>query len=230
MNKKSFAVCIPIMGRSITQVRDDMLRAAKEGDMVELRIDGLEKIRLKELLPFSGCPLVVTNRRKEEGGAFSGPEEERISYLKKACEYGATYVDVEWETPENLRNQLMARRGTTKVIVSYHEMHKTPPLEDLLSLWHKMSATGADVIKIIPYANNMEDSLTVLNFLMEVEKSKKGHKIISHCMGEDGRITRVLSPLFGSMLAFASLEGIGKTAPGQMTVSQMRQLWEILCP
>ena len=132
-----------------------MQEASRQSDIVELRLDGLEKIALEELLPFTDCPLIVTNRRKEEGGLFSGTEEERISYLEKACEYGATYVDVEWATHEKLRHRLMECSGKTKVILSYHEPRETPPLDKLLSLWREMSAAGPDVVKIIPYANTI---------------------------------------------------------------------------
>jgi 3-dehydroquinate dehydratase type I len=218
------------MGKSSEQVLNGMRMAAKEGDMVELRLDGLERIELDELLPFHDCPLIVTNRRSEEGGFFSGSEVERISHLKKACEYGVDFVDVEWETPGNLRHELMAHRGRTKVILSYHEQKETPALERLLSLWREMSASGADVVKIIPYAKKIGDSLTVLNFLSTLMKSEKGGNIISHCMGEAGKISRVLSPMFGSIMAFASLEGSGKTAPGQMTAAQMKQAWEAMKP
>jgi 3-dehydroquinate dehydratase len=36
--------------------------------------------------------------------------------------------------------------------------------------------------------------------------------------------------MFGSIMAFASLEGSGKTAPGQMTAAQMKQAWEAMKP
>ena len=230
MEKKSRLICVSIMGKSTAQMRKSMMRAAREGDMVELRIDGLEKVRFDELLPFHESPLIVTDRRKEEGGLCQRSDGERVSNLKKACEHGATYVDLEYATPEELRNSLMESRGRTKVILSYHNPKETPPLEELLSLWHDMFAAGPDVVKIIPYAETLEDSLTVLNFLGLVTRSESGTRIISHCMGEAGKISRILSPMFGSMVTFASLEASGGTAPGQMTVGQMRKIWEVLEP
>lgn len=230
MEKKKGLICISVMGNSTAQIRKSMMRAAKEGDMVELRIDGLEKVRFDELLPFDESPLIVTDRRKEEGGLSQRSDSERVSNLKQACEHGATYVDLEYEIPEELRHSLMKSRGRTKVILSYHNQKETPPLEDLLSLWHDMSAAGPDVVKIIPYAETLEDSLTVLNFLGMVTRSEGGTGIISHCMGEEGKISRILSPMFGSMVTFASLEESGSTAPGQMSVGQMRKMWEALEP
>jgi 3-dehydroquinate dehydratase-1 len=49
-------------------------------------------------------------------------------------------------------------------------------------------------------------------------------------MGEAGKISRVLSPMFGSMITFASLEESGGTASGQMTAGQMKRIWEALEP
>ena len=228
MDKKKGLVCIAVIGRSIDKVMKDMKEASQQGDIVELRLDGLEEIVLEKLLPFTNCPLIVTNRRKDEGGLFTGTEEERISYLEKACEYGATYVDAEWATHEKLRHKLMECRGKTKVILSYHDPKETPPLDKLLSLWNEMSAAEPDVVKIVPYAHTIWDSLTVLNFLREVGKAGKGKKVISHSMGKEGKITRLLSPMLGSILTYASLKGAGKTAPGQMTADQMRSVWKAL--
>ncbi|MCP4667109.1 MAG: type I 3-dehydroquinate dehydratase, partial [Deltaproteobacteria bacterium] len=175
---------------------------------------------------FSEAPLIMTNRKKEEGGFFEGKEEDRLSHLEEAVRWGATYADVEWKTPEHLRNRLMDMEGDTQIILSYHDIQGTPPLEDLLSLWQEMSDRGADLVKIVPTATTLEDSLIVLRFLAAVRD--KGGRVVAHCMGRPGRISRVLSPLFGSPIAYAALGGGEAGAPGQMDPHQMRRVWEAL--
>jgi 3-dehydroquinate dehydratase type I len=219
-------ICTTVMESDPEQARQKMRAAAKVGDLVELRLDPLKKIDMNTFLPFSQSPLIVTNRKKEEGGFFKGKEGQRFFYLKEAVRLGATYVDVEWKTSDAHLSQLMESKENTRVILSYHDIQGTPPLEELHSLWEQMSDTGADLIKIVPTARNLEDSLTVLRFLWEVKD--RGKKVVAHCMGEPGRISRVLSPLFGSSIAYAALRGGGAGAPGQMDACRMQWLWEAL--
>jgi 3-dehydroquinate dehydratase len=47
-------------------------------------------------------------------------------------------------------------------------------------------------------------------------------------MGELGRVSRLLSPLFGGFFTFASLELGSETAAGQMTIQEMRAAYELL--
>jgi 3-dehydroquinate dehydratase len=47
-------------------------------------------------------------------------------------------------------------------------------------------------------------------------------------MGELGRVSRLLSPLFGGYFTFASLERGSETAAGQMTIQEMKSAYELL--
>ncbi len=51
-------------------------------------------------------------------------------------------------------------------------------------------------------------------------------------MGEAGLISRILAKKFGAFLTFASLDSDGATAPGQITVSDMKRLyrWDAINP
>lgn len=230
MNRKGTQgkICITVMASRAKDARREMLNAAGKGDLVELRLDALEEIRLEELFPFEEVPVVVTNRRKEEGGVFRGSEEERLSYLEEAMSFGVGFVDVEWLSPEPLLSRTLKRKGDTKIILSYHDLNKTPPLEEMFSLWKEMSLPEADILKIVPFAGNIRDSLRVLRFLSELGEERK--PIISHCMGPHGRASRILAPLVGSYMAYASCSFPGEGAPGQMTAYEMRRAWDVIDP
>jgi 3-dehydroquinate dehydratase/shikimate dehydrogenase len=47
-------------------------------------------------------------------------------------------------------------------------------------------------------------------------------------MGKLGKISRLLSPLFGGFLTFAALERKSETASGQMTIQEMKELYSLL--
>ncbi len=47
-------------------------------------------------------------------------------------------------------------------------------------------------------------------------------------MGEHGKVSRLLSPLFGAFFTFASLEQGNETAAGQMSINEMRAAYALL--
>jgi 3-dehydroquinate dehydratase len=47
-------------------------------------------------------------------------------------------------------------------------------------------------------------------------------------MGELGKTSRLLSPMFGGFFTFAALETVGTTAPGQMTLREMKAAYDLM--
>ena len=64
-------------------------------------------------------------------------------------------------------------------------------------------ASGASVCKIVTTAKKIEDNLAVLNFVSAMSSKAK---LVCFCMGEQGKVSRLLSPMFGAFFTFASLE------------------------
>ena len=85
--------------------------------------------------------------------------------------------------------------------------------------------SGAIVCKIVTTAKKIEDNLTVLNFVSAMPSKAK---LVCFCMGENGKVSRLLSPMFGAFFTFASLEEGSETAAGQMTVQEMRAAYKLL--
>ena len=230
-------ICIPISAGGDEAAKTLMTRAFAVGDMVELRLDGMKDPDLQDLLRNLPGPVLVTNRRKEEGGAYSGPEPERIGRLEDAVTLGAQYVDVEASTDGELINKLKARIKdandsskpmdcTTRLILSWHDFSGTPTEDVLQEQFHRMQAIGADIIKIVTFAESAEDNLRLLNLLAYGRRREQ--EMIAFCMGAFGRQSRIMAPFFGSCLTYASLEAGAESAPGQLTASEMKQLWEIM--
>ena len=61
-----------------------------------------------------------------------------------------------------------------------------------------------------------------------IQKANGKAKIICFAMGEKGKISRLLSPTFGAYLTYASVEGETETAPGQMTIQDMKAAYRVL--
>ena len=71
-------------------------------------------------------------------------------------------------------------------------------------------------------AKKVEDNLPILNFI-SANSSKT--KLVCFCMGEHGKISRLLSPIFGAYFTFASFDKNSETAAGQMSIEEMKSAY-----
>jgi len=223
-------ICIPIMANTQDAALMQMERSFPLADILELRIDHIEDVNLEGLMSRKRGKILVTNRRKDEGGGFSGTEGERVELLKEAVGLGADYVDIEMGTAEALIKELAAKvgnnHGRTKWIISHHNFSATPSVRALRRKLDECKRTGADIIKIVTYAKSIEDNLRVLGLIPYARR--KDQEIAAFCMGEMGRISRIIAPLLGSYFNYASLERGTESAPGQLTIEEMRQVSRVL--
>ncbi len=158
-------------------------------------------------------------------GKFSGTEAERQQILLSAAKKDFAYVDVGLSTPK-LRNFVSeVKAAGAKPIVSFHDFSQSLSLPELNNILEREIACGADVCKIVTTANQVEDNLKLLNF---TSTACSKAKVVCFAMGELGKISRLLSPVFGGFFTFASLERGSETAAGQMTIREMRTAYELL--
>ena len=219
-------ICISIAERSISKVRRALNKANQLADLIELRLDYLSRPNLEEFWPKVKKPLIVTNRLRQEGGQFKGREEERIGFLKKAMDLGASFIDVELVSARDYIYGLLHHRKKTRLILSFHNLARTNSFSELQGLLEQMMALGADVSKIVTFAQSWADNLQVLNLIPYARQRK--HKIVSFCMGEKGKISRLLSPLLGGEWTYAALATNKKSAPGQLTIKELEEIWRKL--
>ncbi|MBF8278390.1 MAG: aroD aroE [Candidatus Brocadiaceae bacterium] len=215
-------ICIPIVATNLDDAVKDMAEASRFADIVELRIDYLKQPDLKSLLERRTKPVIVTNRPVREGGKFEGREEDRLSLLRLAIQLQADYVDVEHDSIQRLRgNAAINTTGNkTKLIVSYHHFNETPG--NLSETYQKLSKSGADIIKIVTFANTIIDNITIYRLLQQAKMP-----LISFCMGEYGAISRILYKKFGSCLTFASLQKGKESAPGQVNIHELLNVYRV---
>lgn len=101
-------------------------------------------------------------------------------------------------------------------IISKHFYANTP--KNLEEIFEKMCQEKAFAYKIATFANSTLDALKVALLL---KKYSQKVKMIALCMGEKGTLTRILSPVLGNFITFASLNNSTKTAPGQLSLSTL---------
>ena len=204
-------ICVPIVEKNY----DTVLEAAKNSinagaDIIELRIDAMDHPNPDEvsnIIKDINYPLIATNRMVEEGGFFKGSESERTDILLAAAKH-ADIIDIELQTDEDYMNKII--KASKSTIISYHNFEKTPTADFLLKIVNQERKLG-DIAKFAVMPKNISDTLIVLNVLSQVEAT------IGISMGDMGRYTRVVAPLFGSPITFASIDNI--SAPGQLDIN-----------
>ncbi len=162
-------------------------------------------------------------RSTEEGGKWTRDETGGIEELIKATELGADIVDIELRT-RDLAKAIPLIKKRAKCLVSFHEIEKTPPLNELKAIVQKELEAGADICKVITTAQSFEDNLITLQLIAAFPKIR----IVSFAMGPLGLTSRVLCPLVGGEFTYASIgEGL-ESAPGQITVRHLRRIYEMV--
>jgi 3-dehydroquinate dehydratase/shikimate dehydrogenase len=208
-------LCVTIARTRHKHVLTEHAQVAELGaKLVELRLDYIGRsIDLARLLKNRPTPVVVTCRRKEDGGRWERSEEERLMLLRSAIAMGIEYVDLEEDTAIKI-----PRYGKTKRIVSLHNFEGTP--QDLEKHHEDMTKIDADIVKIAALANSFGDTVRML----ELMKSSKV-PTVGISMGEYGTPSRILAMRYGAPFSFCVFNSERRVAPGQLTFDQMKNVY-----
>ncbi len=214
------------MSLIVASVHGEVPENLQGADLLEIRIDGMDVdeaiVRLPEFLDSCEIPAIITCRSKCEGGMFDGDEENRVKMYRAAlaCDNPPRYIDVEHEvlTRHPLMLDALACE-TTDIILSWHDPTGRP--NDLIQRAAAMQdVAGVSIVKMVWRARSIRDNLEAFSLLQSRQQP-----MIAMCMGEFGLMSRVLAPKFGGFAVFASVDGMEKTAQGQVEVKQLRSLY-----
>ena len=200
-------LCATVTGETTSELRARR-DAARDADLIELRLDHVRNPDVDGALAGRRQPVVVTCRPEWEGGRFRGAEEERRRILERALELGADFVDIEWRA--GFDDLIRARRGRN-VLLSSHDFDGVP--DDLGARQRAMLATGAEAVKLAVRAGSLKDTLA----LLDLPAPDRGQLQVLVAMGPAGAASRLLSDRFGSCWTYAG-DGV---APGQIGLQRM---------
>jgi len=201
-------LCATVTGATTDELRLNRDRVA-EADLIELRLDFVDRPDVSGVLADRRLPVVVTCRPQWEGGCFSGSEEERRQILEAAVVGGAEYVDIEWQA--GFDDLIGLRRGQG-IVVSHHDFDGIP--DDIDDRYRAMRSTGAEVVKVATAVDCLRDTLT----LAGLGNNALGELKVVVGMGVSGIPSRVLPGRYGSCWTYAG----DTVAPGQIELDRMR--------
>ncbi len=198
--------------------------ARDHADLVEFRMD-LATDPLDALRVYDGTlPLLVTNRVEWEGGE-SPDTSGRLDALAIAVELPhVEAVDLELaalESGDAERVREHAHAHDAHVVVSTHDFETTPD-PDKLEESLRSACENGDVGKLAVTAESPGDALDLLSATWELTSA--GETVATMAMGEAGRHSRAVAPLYGSRIGYAPVDPADATAPGQYDLATLRRL------
>ncbi|WP_049971595.1 type I 3-dehydroquinate dehydratase [Haladaptatus cibarius] len=207
-----------------TAVLADEPRARDHANVVEFRMD-LADDPLTQLANYDGnLPVLATNRASWEGGEATG-DESRLNALETAVEYDAVAaIDLELEcllSGEGNRVIEHARKHGSAVVASIHDFEETPGGKRMRELLEQ-ATDYADVGKLAVTADSRSDVLDLLSVTNRL--TERGRTVATMAMGEIGRHSRAVAPIYGSKIGYAPLDSADATAPGQYDLVTLSRL------
>ncbi len=209
-------ICATIIDSNIELIKEN----EHDVDLFEVRIDLIGSGWI-DLVKYLNKPWIACNRCIEEGGQGDTDQVKRIEELLWAAEAGACIVDLEVRT-KNLADVVPLVKAKTQLLLSFHDLVGTPSYDTLVGIVQDQIHAGADFCKVVTTAQTFEDNLTILKLLDKFPEIK----LVALAMGEEGRISRLLSPLCGGYLTYASLEPGKESASGQLSVKEMNTIYQ----
>ncbi|KAF9018162.1 3-dehydroquinate dehydratase (3-dehydroquinase), partial [Haplosporangium bisporale] len=201
------------LGSDVIELRVDLLKSSDASGVFRDHV--AQQVSL--LRRHSDLPILYTVRSVSQGGQWPDKDiDGMVSLLKDGLEWGVEYLDVEIGLPRNRIDEIMASKGNTLIVASWHDCKGTvrwnsDAMETQYKLAHSISP---DVIKLIGTATSMKDNFDCSEFATKHTSKADDLPLIAMNMGAQGQLSRVLNnyltPVTHKLLPV-------KAAPGQLT-------------
>jgi 3-dehydroquinate dehydratase/shikimate dehydrogenase len=225
---------VPIAAKNSAQAAEQINSALAGGaEMLELRTDYLESLQVQmvtELVsqiktaPTGSLPIIVTCRDSQQGGAIDYPLNLRLDVLAAAVKAGADFIDFEYENflcPDANEKILSAlvQNPKSRLILSAHDFERK--FGNITKLYrHILILYPAAIPKLVYTARHINDCFEAFDLLRTTSDKR-----IVLCMGQAGLISRIIAKKLGGFVTFASLANQSATAPGQLTLNELKNTY-----
>jgi 3-dehydroquinate dehydratase/shikimate dehydrogenase len=207
-------ICISIAQESRRLALADLLNASRQGDLIEVRLDHFEKSPdIAELLSVKPKPLILTCRRRKDGGQWDRGEDERLALLRQGITGKADYVEIELDVADQIRPFPGAKR-----VISYTNLQETP--SDIGEIYAEAQTKHPDVIKLTTLARTPEEAWPLVQIL-----AKPALPTVVVGLGEPGIMLSMLGRKIGAPWTYAALERGMEAHPNQPTVSDLKEIY-----
>ena len=211
-----------------------LVRYAKYIDCYELRIDYLRNTSPQEISEFpralaaeiNGKKSILTFRRRQDGGLYTGTEQERLRYLcaviasSSAAMYD--YIDVECDVMRSSLGEQVAAAAHARAMTIIRSMHNMRGGAEQLREYIDRCASHSDEIPKV--AVMIDSSLALARFMQELLQFRANNPdraAIILGMGEYGIATRLVARKYGLLLSYCSVADTAHRPPGHISPEEM---------
>lgn len=207
-------ICIAIAQESHRFALVDMLNAAPQCDLIELRLDKFENPPdPKEFLAHKRRPMIFSCPRPQDGGHWRGSENERLILLRQCVLNKADYVEIEFDAAEQVRPL-----PPTKRIISYTNLQETPA--NIADIHQQIAGKNPDIIKLATTVREAVDALPLIGLLV---RARIPTVVIGR--GKGGLMLSLMAKKLRSPWTYAALEKGMETYPAQPTVRALETIY-----
>jgi len=208
-----------------------LVQVCEGADAVELRVDLLHAPNQISQIPDADyvgeqvavlrrhvdLPILFTVRSKGQAGTFpDDAEAEMFELLRWGQKWGCEYVDMEIVWSQAVMDNLVANRGESKIVASWHDIgYLTPWDSRALSDRYDSAHQNGDIIKLIGTAHSLADNIALEQFRATKHNDKP---LIAMNMGQLGQMSRVLNN-FLTPITHPALPT--RAAPGQLSLKEI---------
>lgn len=210
-------ICISVTPVSRTFAKVDLLNAQGQCDLIELCLDKLVKEPdVKDMLDGISKPVLVSCRRKEDGGSFDGTDEQRMMLLRQAILAGPAYIELDYATAQSI-----PRFGKTKRVISYTSLNKPFGPAEIDEIFTEAKQINGDIVKFTWPTPTLEAAWPLLAAVA------KKHELpaVGLGLGPAGAAFSLLGRKYGSPWMYAALEKGMEAYDGQLTVSELDDIY-----
>jgi 3-dehydroquinate dehydratase / shikimate dehydrogenase len=207
-------ICITIAQESRRFALVDMRNAAPQCDLLEVRLDRFGKApELGELLAAKPKPVILSCRRRQDGGEWDGTEDERLALLRQCIIARADHVEIELDVADQVRPFPGSKR-----VISYTNLSETPA--NIAEIYAQAQTKHPDVVKLTTLARTPEEAWPLVQIL-----AKPALPTVVVGLGKPGVMLSVLGKKIGAPWTYAALEKGMEAYPGQPTVNDLKTVY-----
>ncbi|KAI0777441.1 aromatic amino acid family biosynthesis-like protein [Trametes elegans] len=216
-------------GVDAIELRVDLLRSPKGFDKPGPYIPPVSYVseQIAALRHKTTLPLIFTVRTVSQGGQFPDhAEKEAFELFLAAVRLGVEYIDVEISWSEKNIQDLISRKGHSKILASWHDWSGNMRWDgQAVESKYRLAHSIGDLVKIVGKANELEDNFALHHFVLRTQATPDAKPIIALNMGVEGQMSRILNSTF-SPVTHPLLPS--KAAPGQLSFAQIQTALHLL--
>ena len=220
-------VCAVVAAPGANSMWAQLAQALRQTHTVELRLDWLssdsEIDRFLQRLAKTrslhrNATLIATCRRRSAGGRYPGTVAQELVHLANAIRAGCAWYDLEIESSRECPAELIdVLLGEGRRLASAHFFERMP--RDLSRVASELRRGKPEAIKIAAQCDSLAESRKLAGF------ARKQRNIVAIPMGDVALPARILALRERNAFAYAPVENA--TAPGQVSLAQIKQLYRV---